>query len=1360
MNTATAYGIVVGLVLVGGAAALAADAEPKYLPGGPLAGVELPLLPTENGEPAGYPGCIPELMGMPADAEGVLTSMAKWAPQGQAPMRQLYPGSVELWRAYMFKYMPMRPMFDVQSQVKLWTAPDLPARGNLRVEEYAAPVYWVPRHGEGGEPTGRFWKPRTVVRAGVKDPVFRLDFGELPYGLYCVRIVGAVETAKLQPFRKPVFVVLEVNDGIGGETTRHRMRIAYVDEFYSIAEIYFHAPVTRAYSADLYVDEGSQVELLVRNIVLDNALAGCDFRALKQRTVFSKHVPPPAVAPLSEERLRRDEAIWRAFPPTNRPGSGSRDRNPANPHLAFQHQATQLGADGMSEEEVAQKFGTWRALGVAGPRVFSNDPAFGQVFMRNDQMGLEYTIDDLRAGRPLPDPFPYKDDGCGLYFELKPEQGQVYCPIADAVDRVRVEWVNALTRGSQQWQDNADADAAHDAAIGLVRFALDMPTIDTFSQIPAVASIPGTSYQDSVARKRTTEALWLPHYANYELFPVWYDRLFSYIDGNEELARSVHRFVPWVQTSRDVVNLLDTYLIQTSAKKQMRYHWNTGPLGVADCAAAIGEKDAVAGMMEWTFTRAWKYPLKPAGLQDIMIVANDRVGRSFIGSYYYATPAQDDVDAVMRFREIGILPGQYDLSNQALYPKGPSSLYWAIETVMGGFDFPRIADVGGPDKPPIAHFMPKVTGAALPGWRVTGDPRFAWILKHRIGNKDIPPDEWRAIEEAAAKVPRAPWLENRSRQVYNWVTALETGVEQDDLSKRRCVYLRTGVGTGHSHEDSLDLQVIAHGAPMTIDGGQRPGYSTPGDANTRLHNTVMVDARSYGGQTWARTISDAEGARFMHAGGAPPAGASLFERQVALLDVDPSDAVEPNSYVFDVFRVRGGQMHTYNFHAMLNDELVVEPELAPVPPVPEGGEPNADQAWLRPYGRSVESWRAGDAGPIVRATWRYRRDGGHEAQMTPAFRPDSPNKYTRLHLLGAEGMRVLNAEAVCQRWDYHYSVLHVQRRGAEGADLETAFTALIEPYVGEPFIAGAELLEVRNNEADAERAVALAVRTTNGHTDLCLADGRPTQQRVVAGPQGEVRFSGEFGYLSYDDKGLRQAALTGGTLLLAGDLAIETPQREYTGVIEQADYLNKTMVIRGTWPASAAGRVFEVMAPGRTTSYTSVGIKDLGDGRSAIALKDGADYFRGVIEALDPAAGTVKCNLEPTMGALRGLSQGFTVSNEERTKFWRGDYVGNYTWRLTGAPVSAADFQPANALRAWEYGVGDQVRQSVFVGVRRVADGLYEVSADTDVAVRLPGGALEVSSDRQAWRAVGTRDGKVRLAAARFAEGPVYLRVR
>jgi len=108
-------------------------------------------------------------------------------------LHQLYPGSVEHYRAYMFKYMPIRSFFDRQSMLKNWVAPDIPEADSSQVEEYASPVYHVPRHAPCIN-TGLKLKPVPVIRCKVESSVTELELGELDTGLYAVRVIGAVET--------------------------------------------------------------------------------------------------------------------------------------------------------------------------------------------------------------------------------------------------------------------------------------------------------------------------------------------------------------------------------------------------------------------------------------------------------------------------------------------------------------------------------------------------------------------------------------------------------------------------------------------------------------------------------------------------------------------------------------------------------------------------------------------------------------------------------------------------------------------------------------------------------------------------------------------------------------------------------------------------------------------------------------------------------------------------------------------------------------------------------------------------------------------------------------------------------------
>jgi len=280
------------------------------------------------------------------------------------------------------------------------------------------------------------------------------------------------------------------------------------------------------------------------------------------------------------------------------------------------------------------------------------------------------------------------------------------------------------------------------------------------------------------------------------------------------------------------------------------------------------------------------------------------------------------------------------LTRPDLYPKPLAHCNWQLAINVAGQEFLRIGDVTGPDKTP-GFMLQNVPAAAVNGWNWSHDPRFAWILKNVAGRNDQSDAAWQAIETAAAQVRRAPWLDQPSRQVYNWAGILETGRPHDDWRFRRAAYVRTGLGIGHAHGDSLDLQIVAHGLPMTVDGGQRGGYSKPGDAMTRLHNVVEVNGHGYAGQSWVRTLADATGARYLAVSAEPPIGTRLFRRQVALIDVDegtgslplsveqqqrnaklPPGVVTANSYVFDVFRVsahllfpRAGQRRVGRQHA-------------------------------------------------------------------------------------------------------------------------------------------------------------------------------------------------------------------------------------------------------------------------------------------------------------------------------------------------------------------------------------------------------------------------------------------------------------
>ncbi|MEI6494221.1 MAG: hypothetical protein WCO94_16875, partial [Verrucomicrobiota bacterium] len=445
----------------------------KFLPGGPLAGYELPVSPQNTGE---------------------------------GPEVELFPGSIEHWRGYMMKYMPLRSFFDVQSLLKRWVLADLPGIAKDRIISYASPVYQTPKNNLA-TPTGKTLDPVKVVRLGPGDPKIKLDLGELPVGLYALRVIGAVPTEKLRPFRLPLVLRLTINDGPNGEASTYRIRAGYVDEFYNVGTFYFHALTPRKFTAECSVDPISQVDLLAYEISLDDVLAGADRTALKTRRsltltdeeaeaakAIAAQIKPEKVAPLTpEERLARDAALWNFLPPLNAAASRI--------NIPMIAEGVRPGANGKSMKDLEAEFGVWEqpsdkagALFNGSEQIFTRNPDFYGVLLVNKKLGLTYTMEDLKAGKPLPAPYPIQDDSIGIIEPdpSKPDGGQAFIPIARevgaryrkaATSHAVLPWINT-------WKATGNPDYARDAAIMLVRYAFQYPTIELGNFLDTTTSIP------------------------------------------------------------------------------------------------------------------------------------------------------------------------------------------------------------------------------------------------------------------------------------------------------------------------------------------------------------------------------------------------------------------------------------------------------------------------------------------------------------------------------------------------------------------------------------------------------------------------------------------------------------------------------------------------------------------------------------------------------------------------------------------------------------------------------------------------------------------------------------------------------
>jgi hypothetical protein len=1316
----------------------------QYGVGGPLYGVELPLFPTQHGEPAGYPGNL-------VDEKG--TFLEGFSPSGQFPQFQNYPGSVENFRYYWYHYMPVRNMFDLQSLLKNFLAKDL-RPGSL--EEYAAPLYMSPTWGNARN-TGKFNAPVQVLRWKAGDPAFELDLGELKEGMYAVRIIGAVQTEKLLRHRSPLILSMTVNDAIDGSKNTYIQRCGYVDEFYSVAEFYFHAPETRNYRVSLTMDDRSMVDLLVHNVDVHDVLAGTTRRALK-RTSLNELDPmaKPGMkgdTRLIEERLNRDRLLWESVPPINAQsgrifGMAADDGKDNWPNM---------GAAGMTEGQIEEKYGKWGAVGGKRRGGIDDFIANSYILTRNEKLGISYTMEDYIHNRPLPDPYPFKDDGRGIFTPSgDPEKpGQNLHPVADAI---RDRWSSILSQHGHITAlvnefKKGNYDAGRDAAMLLAAAVYQYPAFDSRTAMSAIMVNPGPYGRDMALRRRINMG-----FRSFRDHADSYDVLFPIIQGNQQLADSINRFVPWVKTPDDVVKLFDVYLLQHLAKGYLRYQNQVAnqPHAVALLATLIGDNEFTLPWMQWTFSRSFTYPQGPSGIHDMLVSGFDRDGMNYIGSTYYVTPSIGSAAILDEYVKQGGDP-QFSLMDPVRYPKVYESLYMSLRYHTAALQFFRTGSVTGPEKG-LGFKFPALLASARRGWELTKDPKFAWILANMGEKKEGDTEEWEPIRKAAAEQKRAPWLENRSRALSNLAGILETGIEHDDYRFRRSVGLRIGQGFGHAHNDTLAMQLHAHGIPMMIGGGQRHGYSHPTDVATCASALVEVDGKNHFTHAWIPSLTDAAGARYMRS---QAAVTEHYERQIALIDVDegrgsvplPPEKLKPGSelatdvetaksYVFDVFRVAGGGLHSYAFHANTGEEIEANPlNRTHVTALPDG---NREAHYLRRH--QGEKW-VGDAPEYFTAAIPISKNA-EKTFLSPMWSEDAPRHVTKLHALPQDGTRALFGLKYTEAGGLKYNMpmVYLQRKGAElpaattdaEADkdagptrerIESVFVAVIEPYAGKPFIDKVERIQVENNEAGAMQAVAAKVTLKDGRSDVCFADSGTLKERRF----GDHKASAEFGFVSTDGDGLRQATLSGGTLLEAPGLVIRSVAAERSGIITEADYAAKRFKLDQAWSPLAGGeRIAQIGTPEKWTQYTLLEAEPKEAG-SWIKVRGGADYYLSRVSEVDSKHSIVCTGVEIQH---TGLDKNWTASNESGTKFWRADYIGGdreakkFKFKLSGAPVSIEDFGELGGLYLWEYGVGDSVRQPTNVNLRRTAKGQYELAANVAVEIQIGGKTFTVSQEQ------------------------------
>ncbi len=793
-----------------------------------------------------------------------------------------------------------------------------------------------------------------------------------------------------------------------------------------------------------------------------------------------------------------------------------------------------------------------------------------------------------------------------------------------------------------------------------------------------------------------------------------YDAIWDQLGRDEALADSLHAKDPTIRTPDDVRKLIDVYLLQHYALNVVR-RWYSGSF--TDCETYLVKAALIANMgesshrwLEEVFTHGGWYGPVGGGFQDVVTNHFTREGYVNDGAYGYSIAgikACDNIAQILDRYPDPVWKARCDLYDETLFPRFRAGFDGYLDLRVAGVFVPHFGDCGSPggasdtDENVVA-LIPDVYRHGYLHWPTD---RLAWELA-RVGKVEwdhglFDEDLWPSIEAQAKRAGPPPPLQSRVLDDTGFAL-LESRYGEPDMRDRAGLALRYGYGyRTHEHSDNLNVQFYAKGLCMVPELGY-PNWTHPlgQTAATYHHVTGMIDhiGRQYGGidaegnpthgatgKGTLETFANAPEAAFADVSAQPTAlNTTVYRRGVALLD-----APGKNSYVFDVLRLKGGTTRTYTFHG----------------PIHEG------------FGSNLQFGDKGEAMDNLLETQRAKSDG----DVTATWKvKDTPLSF-RLHLLGQPG-RQYTTSRFGKVDSPPIRFLFAEDRQAGG---QSEFIALWEPYEGEPFIEKIERLKVTGGqEPEGFAPVALRVTLAGGQTDTLLYSYDATSLHRV----GDIEFRGSFGYLSEKEGKLRAMHLVGGDQLLLNGEGIRAEAPGHTAKVVGADIENHRFTLDTTLPADGSldGRQMRVRAGGvHQVSYRIARVLPPGN---VVEVDLPTRIFQSKIESIDAEAGTITCEVPPTIQPStykmpRGFYDGALLTDESLRARYRVLSVDDKTIQVR--PILASDFTAEDAfgrrmVYLYDFGEGDEITIDGSVFVRKGDDGTWETMSTSDYELVLP----------------------------------------
>lgn len=837
---------------------------------------------------------------------------------------------------------------------------------------------------------------------------------------------------------------------------------------------------------------------------------------------------------------------------------------------------------------------------------------------------------------------------------------------------------------------------------------------------------------------------WEPGYP--DAFAKIYDAIFPFIVANaDELAEMARVRVPWIKNREDLIAFFDTNLLQYTGdcvnRNMIRCAEGGSEMIMLPVIAVQGANPAGEKLARWLFSLTYWDGTLDGGIQDQAITGRLRDGSNNIGSVSYTESSGAVLVAAAELMLRYIASGgsrEFDMSDTGRFPAVLSGAFLPLECRIAGGYHARVGDWGRAMDPRVYKTIANYHDSIRFAFDRTGDPRMAWLLKNVFGRSNQTDAVWQKVEQAAAG-QRDPQLSSVSRNLEGFGLAiLESGTELDDFTKKRAIAFRHGAAKGHAHADALNIEFFANGVRAVPDAGNRGGAPHPGNMNAHLGVTVdnanmrNTSEINTGATAWTTAFKPSAGAQYVagKARFAASAQVQRYERQLVLVDLAGQDA----SYVFDVLRVAGGKIHTWSTHGPARSKEEIPVFNFPLKP--------ADSETAREVLAGHLAGQESTAPEVVSATWQMSKEF-EEKMLESAFVKNLPPLFTRSLLFGHQGDRLFVGDSDPEakgleksQWRCTVGFMHARRTGEK--DIETVWPQLLESYRGQPLIKTAKALPVTPSDTTASAPVAVEIDSASGQRDVILFDGAPPRE-VKA---GTVTMNGQFGFLSYDAKGLRLAHLVGGTVLADGKFRIEAGHAGYKTTIKAVDYVNNRFTLSESFPSGKLNGQELLIGSNHPQVWKTVKV----DG-DQVTLAMNAIAYQSQVLAVDEGAGEIVCQMNPNMlMADPHWYDGTTAFDESGGKQWkvktiRPKFIFMYLqeplqdWRET---FSDADFPDADGdgkrtvtITNWGNGNGNPFREKLTLEVA------YVDSARQVIYFKLPDDQEIVNAN--GWQWTGSR---------------------